>query len=61
MTEKCDIKNCGRETYLIYYGKNLCQMHWSKYADKPEKLKQLLGIPPRKTIRNVPPKPTCFF
>lgn len=43
--EQCQVGKCKREYGFTYYGKRICPYCWEKYAEKREKLFDLLKIP----------------
>lgn len=43
--DKCCIKHCRDDIAIYYYGKGLCNKHWTKLSEKPVAyLKKLLNI-----------------
>jgi len=40
----CDIKNCRGDTYLTYYGHNVCQICWEKHCDEEINLKEIFEV-----------------
>jgi hypothetical protein len=50
-SEICEIKGCRRIFGIIYLKKKVCDYHWSKLAETPDKLRNLLGLPPMQTTK----------
>jgi len=46
MSNKCSVKHCTRQPVLIYYGKDVCNVHWLKHCNGNNKfnLKEVLNI-----------------
>ena len=50
MNDKCRIKECKGKSFLIYYGKKVCEKHWIKYCNGKINLKKELRIKSTKAL-----------
>lgn len=48
--EQCQVGKCKREYEFTYYGKRICLYCWEKYAERREKLFELLKLPKSKLV-----------
>lgn len=41
---RCQVKGCRKESFVVYYNKDVCKNHWEKFCDEKINLKKVFNI-----------------
>lgn len=53
---RCQVKGCRKESFVVYYGNDICINHWNKHCDEKINLKKVFKIKELRQIIELCPK-----